>query len=414
MSFPIFSRSVVHRRIVAAGLTFSLIAFGALSGPAAGAVDYPSWDDVEAARASESAQQEAIATIQQLLVTLNSDAAAAETAAKARGEEYQKAQEIFDTASYQADQLQQEADAARAVAEKSNKQAALLAAQLARSGNNNVSATLFSGTSSATTDLLYKLGALSSVASKTTAIYQQAMQDKNTAEALTDQAVVAKNELKRFADEAQQRATEAVAAQKTAEEALAAQQLHQIDLQTQLAVLTQNRAATEADYQAGVAYRLELAAAEAAAAAAAGRSYPNSFGWASPFPNAHSTDEYGYRVHPIRGGWVMHSGIDLAYHGDTCSASVFAARDGVVSYSGWNGGYGKFVQISHDGGASTAYGHNSELLVASGEQVSAGQLIAYAGTTGSSNGCHLHFEVRVGGSAVDPRAHLLDNGVGLG
>ena len=105
-------------------------------------------------------------------------------------------------------------------------------------------------------------------------------------------------------------------------------------------------------------------------------------------------------------GWRwgrMHEGIDIAAATGT---PVHAAASGRVIYAGWMGGYGNLVVIDHGGGLATAYGHNSGFAVGNGQAVSQGQVIAYAGSTGNSTGPHVHFEVRVNGSPVDPLGYL--------
>lgn len=109
------------------------------------------------------------------------------------------------------------------------------------------------------------------------------------------------------------------------------------------------------------------------------------------------TSGYGWR-------WGrMHEGIDIAVPTGT---PVSAAASGRVIYAGWMGGYGNLVVIDHGAGLATAYGHNSSIAAGSGSSVSQGQTIAYAGSTGHSTGPHVHFEVRVNGSAVDPLGYL--------
>jgi murein DD-endopeptidase MepM/ murein hydrolase activator NlpD len=109
------------------------------------------------------------------------------------------------------------------------------------------------------------------------------------------------------------------------------------------------------------------------------------------------TSGYGWR-------WGrMHEGIDIAVPAGT---PVSAAASGRVIYAGWMGGYGNLVVIDHGAGLATAYGHNSSIAAGSGSSVSQGQTIAYAGSTGHSTGPHVHFEVRVNGSAVDPLGYL--------
>jgi murein DD-endopeptidase MepM/ murein hydrolase activator NlpD len=103
-------------------------------------------------------------------------------------------------------------------------------------------------------------------------------------------------------------------------------------------------------------------------------------------------------------GWRwgrMHEGIDI---GAACGTPIRAAASGTVVYAGWMDGYGNIVVIDHGNGLATAYGHQSAIY-ASGS-VSQGQTIGAVGSTGHSTGCHLHFEVRVNGSPVDPLGYL--------
>ena len=112
---------------------------------------------------------------------------------------------------------------------------------------------------------------------------------------------------------------------------------------------------------------------------------------------------FGYRTHPISGKRKLHTGLDIAAsHGTT----IRAAGPGVVISAGWRGGYGNTVIIDHGGGISTLYGHCSRLLARAGQKVSAGDPVAAVGSTGYSTGPHLHFEVRVNGSPVNPRKYL--------
>lgn len=99
----------------------------------------------------------------------------------------------------------------------------------------------------------------------------------------------------------------------------------------------------------------------------------------------------------------MHEGIDIAVGEGT---SVRAAAAGTVIYAGWLGGYGNLVVVDHGGGLSTAYAHNSSFASSVGQSVAAGQVVAYSGNTGNSSGPHVHFEVRVNGSAVNPLGYL--------
>jgi len=99
----------------------------------------------------------------------------------------------------------------------------------------------------------------------------------------------------------------------------------------------------------------------------------------------------------------MHEGIDVAVGSGT---AVRASAAGTVIYAGWLGGYGNLVVVDHGGGLSTAYAHNSSFASSEGQAVSAGEVVSYSGNTGNSSGPHVHFEVRVNGSAVDPLGYL--------
>ena len=99
----------------------------------------------------------------------------------------------------------------------------------------------------------------------------------------------------------------------------------------------------------------------------------------------------------------MHEGIDI---GVGTGTPVHAAAAGVVVYAGWMSGYGNIVVIDHGNGLSTAYGHNSSLQVGQGAAVGQGDVVALSGSTGHSTGPHVHFEVRVNGTPVDPLGYL--------
>ncbi len=101
---------------------------------------------------------------------------------------------------------------------------------------------------------------------------------------------------------------------------------------------------------------------------------------------------------------AFHRGIDVAAPTGT---PIVAARSGTVTYAGWSArGYGNLVRIRHAGGAETWYAHASRILVSVGQYVAQGERIALVGSTGLSTGPHLHFELHVGGSAIDPLSEL--------
>jgi murein DD-endopeptidase MepM/ murein hydrolase activator NlpD len=111
------------------------------------------------------------------------------------------------------------------------------------------------------------------------------------------------------------------------------------------------------------------------------------------------TSRFGLRLDPLSGAPEQHAGVDV---GAPEGSAIRAPMAGVVRSAGPRGGYGNAVEIDHGNGVTTLYGHASELLVQPGQLVHAGEEIARVGSTGRSTGAHLHFEVRVGGRAVDP------------
>jgi len=119
--------------------------------------------------------------------------------------------------------------------------------------------------------------------------------------------------------------------------------------------------------------------------------------------NGDITSRFGWRGSPFGGGSDYHPGIDIANNSGTI---IVATADGEVVQSDYDGGYGNMVQIDHGNGIKTLYGHNSQIIVHTGQSVKKGQPIAYMGSTGYSTGSHCHYEIRVHGTAVDPASFL--------
>ena len=113
------------------------------------------------------------------------------------------------------------------------------------------------------------------------------------------------------------------------------------------------------------------------------------------------TSRQGPRIHPVTGEFKNHGGTDI---GASYGTAIWAADSGTVvrSSDGWNGGWGNYVMINHGNGMQTLYAHMSSRAVSVGQTVSRGQVIGYVGSTGMSTGAHLHFEMYVNGSKVDP------------
>jgi murein DD-endopeptidase MepM/ murein hydrolase activator NlpD len=171
------------------------------------------------------------------------------------------------------------------------------------------------------------------------------------------------------------------------------------DRQGMLAGIREERHEDQEDLEqmqaASAAIAAQIQAAQASAPPPSGGGNPSAAGFIWPVSGP-ITSGFGWR-------WGrMHEGIDISA---ACGTPIRAAAGGTVIYAGWMGGYGNLTIIDHGGGIATAYGHQSSIYVGGGS-VSQGQTIGAVGTTGFSTGCHLHFEVRVNGSPVDPLGYL--------
>ena len=163
------------------------------------------------------------------------------------------------------------------------------------------------------------------------------------------------------------------------------------------------RAAMDAAAQAQAAAAQKAAEEAAAAARMAEEEAAAASRYARP-AEGRLTSAFGPR-------WGrLHAGLDIAAG---TGSPIRAAAAGTVVSAGSEGAYGRAVRIRHADGTQTLYAHNSALLVSRGEKVAAGQQIAREGSTGRVTGPHLHFEVRVGGKALDPRRWLRDRGVSI-
>ncbi len=173
---------------------------------------------------------------------------------------------------------------------------------------------------------------------------------------------------------------------------------------TALATVREDRASFLAEADGLAAQSAALAQRIAAAQTASSPVSP-----ASPPASGPSSGQLSWPVvGPVTSGFGsrwgrVHEGIDIAVGSGT---PVRAAAAGTVVYAGWISGYGNIVVIDHGNGISTAYAHNSSLLVGQGATVAGGAVISLSGNTGHSTGPHVHFEVRVNGSPVDPLAYL--------
>jgi murein DD-endopeptidase MepM/ murein hydrolase activator NlpD len=148
--------------------------------------------------------------------------------------------------------------------------------------------------------------------------------------------------------------------------------------------------------QASASLAAQIRSAQSTSSYSAGDSTPSAAGFIWPV-NGPVTSPFGWR-------WGrMHEGTDIGAGDGT---PIRAAASGQVVYAGWMSGYGNLVAIDHGRGISTAYGHQSSIAVGVGQVVSQGQTVGYVGCTGHCFGPHLHFEVRINGSPVDPLGYL--------
>lgn len=184
----------------------------------------------------------------------------------------------------------------------------------------------------------------------------------------------------------------------------------QAKIDKKVAELKAQKAAEEAARKAWEESQRKLAEQKRQqAAAGVGTSSAGTY-YTWPVPSCtYITSRFGYRVHPIFGTTKYHSGVDV---GAGYGASINAAAGGTVSISEYSDSYGYYCVIYHANGTTTLYAHmNAMPSVSVGDSVYAGQTIGYVGSTGYSTGPHLHFEVRVNGSCVNPVSYF--SGVGF-
>lgn len=243
------SRHVRPSRALTVAVSASLLLTLGIASPAV-AVDYPSWDDVQAARQNQAAAAAEADRIEGYLVALESKAAALGRTAQAKGEEYNQALELLDAASDRAERLQRQATDAAAAARVSIRRAGQLVAQAARTGGSSLSVSVF--VSADPDRLLDALGTMSKLTERSTEIYERAEHDEKVAESLTAGALAAVSEREKLAASAQQALDEANAASEDLLAQLSAQHAAADQLYEQLAALKGTTAETERQYLAGI------------------------------------------------------------------------------------------------------------------------------------------------------------------
>jgi murein DD-endopeptidase MepM/ murein hydrolase activator NlpD len=129
-----------------------------------------------------------------------------------------------------------------------------------------------------------------------------------------------------------------------------------------------------------------------------GSTATGSFTWPCP-SSTYIASGFGLRIHPIFGTERYHNGVDISANS---GASVVAADSGTIAIATYSSSYGNYIMIYHSNGTSTLYAHMSSLAVSAGDTVTKGETIGYVGSTGWSTGPHLHFEIAVNGTRVNP------------
>lgn len=397
-------------RVVAVALALSLVPLAAPFTPttsyAAVTADYPSWEDVVAARKNESNAKALRANLERRLEALQAEAQRTQDEADAKGAIYAEAQQAYDeqylvtqTLLEQTGDAQEEADEAFGVA-------AQVIAEMSKSGGGGDLAPRLFTTPGSPDALLSRLEISRVIGDRYADLYAKAIELRNRAEALADQAEVAQGilaDLKVIAEEAFE---EAQAAAIAAAEKLEQTEKDIAEVRARIEYLAGIREKTTADYNEGIRAQW--------GGGAAGEI--SQSGWARPH-GGYITSHFGWRTNPANGAWHLHTGVDLA--GQGCGATIRAAHAGVVTYAGWNGnGWGYYVAIDHRDGTGSGYAHIQPggIGVRIGQEVGPGQPIAKVGTTGLSTGCHLHFIVRTGGNInlTDPVKYLRNQGITLG
>lgn len=243
--------------VVPAALVFALVTpTGAIAAPMP---DYPSWEDVQAAKRNQAATASEIARIERLLAGLEKQAEELGKVAQIKAEEYAQARDALAAATLKVTRLTTQADDAQKRADASAARAARLIAQLARTGGGDVTLGLLMGSSTETDQLLSRLSTMNRVTESSADILARAEFDKNQAQSLSDDAEAAEKVRKNLADDAQAAYDEAQAAADAAEAEIAETQADIDRMYDQLASLKNTTAQVERDYQEGLTAEQEAA-----------------------------------------------------------------------------------------------------------------------------------------------------------
>ncbi len=432
------SRKVSRRAALGIGVGVLGLGVAAVgSAPRAWAVDeygFPTWEEVEAARANEATKAGEVSRINSLIADLEARVAETQALARRAGDEFYVAQQAFHQQQRIASDLEAAAAQQAEAADLASQRAAQAANRLVREGGDSKALDMFFNPSENPTDALTDLGRVERLVQQNQALYDDAVAARNTATQLSAQAQVAATERDRLQQLAEAAWLRAQAVAEQARNELFEQQLHLDRLRAQLAALQDTTATTVAEYEAGVEYRAELErqrlareaeerriAAERAAEAQrlweaeqeririaeaeaerirqqqaeeerqrqddwavnnpapappptnTGGGTTGTGGWRHPMPTGWVTSSYGARASFwTEGGWTnsYHYGTDFS-GSPACGVPLRAANSGTVVFAGWSGGYGNHVVINHHNGWATSYSH----IVDGGYNVYQGQWV---------------------------------------
>jgi murein DD-endopeptidase MepM/ murein hydrolase activator NlpD len=402
------SPSVARRfRVLAAAVALALLPAlgGFVPSDAAVAADYPSWEDVVAAKRNEAQAKALGASLQSQLQGLQDEAQRTQDDADAKGTIYQQAQDAYDQQNIETQALVQQTEQAQGDADAAYAVAAQVIAEMSKSGSGaDLTPQLFTAPGSPDV-LLDRLEIGRVIGDRYADLYGKAIELRNRANALADQAEVAQailEDLRVKAEAAYQVAKDAAEA---AAAKLAQTEKDIAEVRARIDYLSGVSAETSAQFTAGIKAQWgENAGGQISAT-----------GWGRPVSGGYITSNYGWRIDPIKHTRAWHTGTDLA--GVGCGAIIYAAHSGTVTYAGWYGSWGYYVAIDHGDGTGTGYAHIQPggIGVSIGQEVDPGQPIAKVGTTGYSTGCHLHYIVRVNGNrdTTDPVPFMRGQGITL-
>lgn len=385
--------------------------------PAAHAVDLPTWDDVQRAKANQAATDAKVKEIEQLIVSQKKELDRLRNLHSDKLEASRVAEQKLAEAASRAKTLEDAAAASKKEADRAKEQAAALVSQMYRSGGVDRNLELFLDSNKDTADaLLGRLASMSKATERNTVISEQAEQSTNNADSLSKQAEAAKAERDRLAKEADVAEKAAASAVQNQGEVVRKQEAQIQVLETQLAALQDKTTKTVAGYQERLRQeaeaerkRVEAENRRLAEEERRRREQENNGGNnggnppvnPNPGGGGNNGSSNGWLI-PVTGYYVSegfrppgrpdHTGIDLA---TAYGTPIRAAMSGTVAMAYWDGCGGNMVSINHPNGWQTRYAHMASWsLVGNGQYVQRGQTVGYVGSTGCSTGPHLHFEMR--------------------